>query len=123
MTSNVKSCQQIFLEKFKHYFAIAQAGMHPLGPRHRHPLVDERETTAVLGWRHAGAGLASARQDGQHHAGGGRGPGWLPGAHEAPASEGEEKVTYATRGHTWEIYGHWTDNPDELRTDVFYLLK
>jgi hypothetical protein len=19
--------------------------------------------------------------------------------------------------------GHWTDNPDELRTDVFYLLK
>ena len=31
-------------------------------------------------------------------------------------------------GHTqtvpnWEIYGHWTDDPAQLRTDVFYLLK
>jgi effector-binding domain-containing protein len=31
------------------------------------------------------------------------------------------------RGHTlvapnWEVYGHWTDNPAELRTDVYYLL-
>ncbi len=23
----------------------------------------------------------------------------------------------------WEIYGHWTDDPDQLETDVFYLLK
>jgi hypothetical protein len=22
----------------------------------------------------------------------------------------------------WEIYGHWTDDPTQLRTDVFYLL-
>jgi effector-binding domain-containing protein len=22
----------------------------------------------------------------------------------------------------WEIYGHWTDDPSQLRTDIFYLL-
>jgi effector-binding domain-containing protein len=26
-------------------------------------------------------------------------------------------------GHYWEIYGHWTVNEEELRTDVFYLVK
>jgi effector-binding domain-containing protein len=26
-------------------------------------------------------------------------------------------------GPVWEVYGHWTDKPSELRTDVFYLLK
>ena len=26
-------------------------------------------------------------------------------------------------GPRWELYGHWTDNPDELRTDIFYLLR
>lgn len=26
-------------------------------------------------------------------------------------------------GPSWEVYGHWTDNPAELRTDVFYVLK
>jgi effector-binding domain-containing protein len=25
-------------------------------------------------------------------------------------------------GPNWEIYGHWTDDPTRLRTDVFYLL-
>jgi effector-binding domain-containing protein len=30
---------------------------------------------------------------------------------------------YALAGPNWEIYGDWTDNPDELRTDVFYLLQ
>ncbi|MBI3943741.1 MAG: GyrI-like domain-containing protein [Chloroflexi bacterium] len=25
-------------------------------------------------------------------------------------------------GPSWEIYGHWDDDPDKLRTDVFYLL-
>jgi effector-binding domain-containing protein len=34
----------------------------------------------------------------------------------------------AANGHTlagpnWEVYGHWTDDPAQLRTDVFYLLK
>jgi effector-binding domain-containing protein len=26
-------------------------------------------------------------------------------------------------GPFWEIYGHWTDDPSKLRTDVFYLLE
>jgi effector-binding domain-containing protein len=30
---------------------------------------------------------------------------------------------YALAGPNWEIYGDWTDNPNELRTDVFYLLQ
>ena len=30
---------------------------------------------------------------------------------------------YALAGPNWEIYGDWTDNPAELRTDVFYLLQ
>jgi effector-binding domain-containing protein len=30
---------------------------------------------------------------------------------------------YALAGPNWEIYGDWTDNPDELRTDVFYRLQ
>jgi effector-binding domain-containing protein len=25
-------------------------------------------------------------------------------------------------GPNWEIYGHWTDDPTQLRTDVYYLL-
>src|SRR5271168_3821380 len=25
-------------------------------------------------------------------------------------------------GPNWEIYGHWTDDPTRLRTDIFYLL-
>jgi len=34
----------------------------------------------------------------------------------------------AMNGHTlagpsWEVYGHWTDDPSQLRTDVFWLLK
>ena len=26
-------------------------------------------------------------------------------------------------GPNWEIYDHWNDDPNQLRTDVFYLLK
>jgi len=26
-------------------------------------------------------------------------------------------------GVSWEVYGHWTDEPARLRTDVFYLLR
>jgi effector-binding domain-containing protein len=26
-------------------------------------------------------------------------------------------------GPSWEIYDHWTENAEKLRTDVFYLLK
>jgi effector-binding domain-containing protein len=30
---------------------------------------------------------------------------------------------HALAGPNWEVYGHWTDDPSQLRTDVFYLLK
>ena len=26
-------------------------------------------------------------------------------------------------GPSWEVYGHWNDDPAQLRTDIFYLLK
>jgi effector-binding domain-containing protein len=29
----------------------------------------------------------------------------------------------ALAGPFWEVYGHWTDDPSQLRTDVFYLLQ
>jgi hypothetical protein len=29
----------------------------------------------------------------------------------------------ALTGTRWEIYGHWSDDPARVRTDVFYLLK
>jgi effector-binding domain-containing protein len=30
---------------------------------------------------------------------------------------------HALAGVSWEVYGHWTDDPSQLRTDVFYLLR
>jgi effector-binding domain-containing protein len=30
---------------------------------------------------------------------------------------------YAFAGPSWEVYGHWDDDPAKLRTDVYYLLK
>jgi len=46
----------------------------------------------------------------------------LGDAHEAITRwcAGQQLVT---AGPNWEIYGHWTDDPSQLRTDVFYLLK
>ena len=29
---------------------------------------------------------------------------------------------HAVTGCCWEVYGHWTDDPTSLRTDIFYLL-
>ena len=26
-------------------------------------------------------------------------------------------------GRNWEVYGEWSDDPEQLRTDVFYLLR
>jgi hypothetical protein len=26
-------------------------------------------------------------------------------------------------GPSWEVYGHWSDDPTKLRTDIFYLLS
>jgi effector-binding domain-containing protein len=28
----------------------------------------------------------------------------------------------ALAGPSWEVYGHWSDDPAKLRTDIFYLL-
>jgi effector-binding domain-containing protein len=30
---------------------------------------------------------------------------------------------HALAGPSWEVYGHWNDDPAKLRTDVFWLLK
>lgn len=30
---------------------------------------------------------------------------------------------YALAGPCWELYGHWNDDPSQLRTDVYYLLQ
>jgi effector-binding domain-containing protein len=30
---------------------------------------------------------------------------------------------HALAGPSWEVYGHWDDDPAKLRTDIFYLLK
>jgi effector-binding domain-containing protein len=30
---------------------------------------------------------------------------------------------HALAGPNWEVYGHWTDDPTQVRTDVFYLLQ
>jgi effector-binding domain-containing protein len=46
----------------------------------------------------------------------------LPEAHAAVRGWCAEHG-HALAGPSWEIYGDWTDNPAELRTDVFYLLQ
>jgi effector-binding domain-containing protein len=33
------------------------------------------------------------------------------------------KQGYALAGPSWEVYGHWTDDLEKLRTDVFWLLQ
>jgi effector-binding domain-containing protein len=46
----------------------------------------------------------------------------LPGAHEAVrqwCKAGQHRLA----GPNWEVYGHWSDDPAKLRTDVFYLLR
>jgi effector-binding domain-containing protein len=30
---------------------------------------------------------------------------------------------YTPAGPSWEVYGHWTDDESQLRTDVFWLLQ
>lgn len=30
---------------------------------------------------------------------------------------------YALAGPSWEVYGHWDDDPAKVRTDVFWLLQ
>jgi effector-binding domain-containing protein len=43
-------------------------------------------------------------------------------AHEA-VLQWYSKQKLALAGPFWELYGHWTDDPAKLRTDVFYLLQ
>ena len=45
----------------------------------------------------------------------------LRGAHEAVVSWCRENGRTLS-GTSWEIYGHWTGNPADQRTDIFYLL-
>lgn len=46
----------------------------------------------------------------------------IPNAHDAIlkwcAANHRERA-----GPTWEVYGHWSDDPAKLRTDIFHLLR
>ena len=46
----------------------------------------------------------------------------LPGAHEA-IRQWCKAHQHPLAGPNWEVYGHWSDDPAKLRTDVFYLLS
>jgi len=46
----------------------------------------------------------------------------LAGAHEAVRQWCRDRQ-YRLAGPNWEVYGHWSDDPAKLRTDVFYLLS
>jgi effector-binding domain-containing protein len=48
--------------------------------------------------------------------------GRLGEAHQA-IRDWSARQHYRLAGPNWEIYGHWNDDPAQLRTDVFYLLK
>lgn len=43
-------------------------------------------------------------------------------AHEAVRSWCEEQGL-SLAGPNWEVYGHWNEDPQQLRTEVFYLLS
>ncbi len=46
----------------------------------------------------------------------------LGGAHAAILGWCAEKG-HVLAGPSWEVYGHWDDDPAKLRTDVYYLLR
>ena len=46
----------------------------------------------------------------------------LPAAHAA-IRDWCSSNAHALAGPNWEIYGHWNENPEEVRTDVFYLVS
>jgi effector-binding domain-containing protein len=46
----------------------------------------------------------------------------LDGAHDAILRWCAENG-HTLAGPSWEVYGHWEDDPAKLRTDVFYLLR
>ena len=46
----------------------------------------------------------------------------VPQAHKALLRWCRENG-HSTAGPNWEVYGHWNEQPDQRRTDVFYLLR
>lgn len=46
----------------------------------------------------------------------------LGAAHDA-VIEWCRKSGHRLTGSRWEVYGHWSDDPAKLRTDVYYLLN
>jgi effector-binding domain-containing protein len=82
---------------------------------------------------------AGVRVDGEVGAGGGVRAATTPGGRVATAAywgpfSGLPEVHRRIRdwctanghmpaGTNWEIYGHWSDDPNEQRTDVFWLLR
>ena len=46
----------------------------------------------------------------------------LGGAHDAVVAWCKANARQLT-GTSWEVYGHWSDDPATRRTDVFYLLQ
>jgi effector-binding domain-containing protein len=48
--------------------------------------------------------------------------GGIGGAHAA-ITEWSRANGRALAGPSWEVYGHWSDDPAKLRTDVYYLLR
>lgn len=46
----------------------------------------------------------------------------LGGAHAAVIARCRELARSLT-GTRWEVYGHWSDDPTQVRTDVYYLLE
>jgi effector-binding domain-containing protein len=46
----------------------------------------------------------------------------LGGAHDAVIAWCREHGRTPT-GTRWEVYGHWSEDPEKVRTDVYYLLE
>ena len=46
----------------------------------------------------------------------------LAGAHDAVAAWCRSH-NRALSGTSWEVYGHWSDDPAKVRTDIYYLLR
>jgi effector-binding domain-containing protein len=43
-------------------------------------------------------------------------------AHDAARAEAA-RLGRPITGASWEVYGDWSDDPEKLRTDIYYLLK
>jgi effector-binding domain-containing protein len=43
-------------------------------------------------------------------------------AHDA-AHEEADRLGRRITGASWEVYGDWSDDPEKLRTDIYYLLR